>query len=516
MISFRNITTPSAKKSTPFVPKETRERFSSKAFLELTPNELICELDAFLIGDSKEEVSVAALYPGSNTLKQYIESRYKKKINWYQATIDDLQFILSKLGVDFAAEINRLLASGFDNDTLIPKVVSHIVRYGIAEKTSDIHFEPRRNNVSVRFRLDGILHRVLTIPTDKYPAIVTRLKILANLKTDESRKPQDGRIELGGSEETSSLRVSIMPTLFGEKIVLRLLDESNAIFELDNLGFSEKHKEIIFNNIDKPFGMIVASGPTGSGKTTTLYALLRLLNKEGLNISTLEDPIEFSLENVNQTQIASDMGFSFASGLRTLLRQDPDIILVGEIRDHETISMASNAAMTGHLVFTSMHTNDAPSAFSRFIDMGVDDFMVASIVNLVIAQRLVRKVCQSCKKKVSLDSLLIKKLLKRKDIVSALEKREKGLSQKLSELKFAKGKGCDACLNSGYRDRIGIFELLDMNKSLHDLILTHTSSDKLRETAEKDGFESMLIDGVNKVFSGDTTFEEVLRTTKNL
>jgi len=267
----------------------------------------------------------------------------------------------------------------------------------LERKASDIHIEPTRGTTIVRLRIDGRLHEIFRLSETLHTTAIARLKVLANLKIDESRLPQDGRIEQDNTGV--SFRVSIVPTLYGEKAVLRLLTDSNKDLDMDVLGFSKKQQEIIMRNIDKPYGMIVASGPTGSGKTTTLYALVSKLMKADLNISTLEDPIEYALSGVNQIQVNTRIGLTFASGLRSLLRQDPDIIMIGEIRDIETMSMATNAALTGHLVFATMHTNDAPSALTRFLEMKVEDFVVASIVNLIVAQRLVRRICRNCKEK---------------------------------------------------------------------------------------------------------------------
>lgn len=502
-------------KNYPPIPDEMQEILENGSLFSLSPKQLISEFEAFVIEKDDRHAKIAAIDPGRSALRRYAKQVISPNIEWYQATKKDLGSVLRRQQIDFREEIGTLLSSYFDDETTVPKLVDYIIQYAFAEGASDIHIEPKRNDASVRFRMDGILHSVLSVPLHKYPAVVTRFKILANLKTDESRRPQDGRIEPEGFSG-SSLRVSTMPTLYGEKIVLRVLNESNTILEPSGLGFSPEQERIIQRNIDKPFGMIVASGPTGSGKTTTLYALLQLLKKDDINIATLEDPIEFALDKVNQTQVNPELDFSFASGLRSLLRQDPDVILVGEIRDHETISMAANASMTGHLVLTSMHTNDAASAFSRFLEMGVDDFMVASVVNLVIAQRLVRKLCPACKKNQPLDPVIVEKIRERKDLMDALEKKERGLSEKVSQLSFETAVGCERCLKTGYSGRIGIFELLEMNKPIHDLILSQAPADEIQHEAERtSGFSSMMTDGIEKVFTGHTTFNEVLRATRS-
>src|SRR3989344_55800 len=311
----------------------------------------------------------------------------------------------------------------------------------------------------------------------------------------------------------TSIRISTAPTLYGEKAALRIMDDSHKNLTLANLGFSQAHEELLRRNAEKPFGMIVTSGPTGSGKTTTLYGLLNLLKKDDINISTLEDPVEFAVNGVNQIQVNPRFDLTFASGLRSLLRQDPDVIMVGEIRDSETVVMAANAALTGHLVLTTIHTNDAPSVFTRFLEMKVEDFVVSSIVNLVIAQRLLRKVCDGCGKEGKISPAVLKKIEERKDVVFELESR--GInSNSLKTKKLRSGKGCDFCLGTGYRDRIGIFELLEPNQKMCDLVLEHASADKIRDAARESGFRDIIADGIGKILEGKTTFEEVLRTTR--
>ncbi|MDB9944467.1 GspE/PulE family protein, partial [bacterium] len=382
---------------------------------KLTPTNLLLEFGAVVLGKKDNQTVIGAQNPALPELKQFLKQHYPGSITIHQISKKE-QFDAIRSGVvDFRKEIEDLLVSDLGEDTRIPRLVTLLIHFAIREKVSDIHIESGRHESHVRFRLDGVLHEVATLPATMHTPVVARIKILANLKTDETRRPQDGRFEAEGCDDIS-LRVSVMPTLYGEKVVMRILNESNGVPSLDELGFSEEQKEIITRNMGKPYGMILASGPTGSGKTTTLYSLVRLLNVNDINIATLEDPIESGLEGVNQTQVNPDLHFSFANGLRALLRQDPDVILVGEIRDEETINMAAHASMTGHLVLTSLHTNDAASAFSRFMEMGVDNFMASSVVNLVIAQRLVRGLCPHCAKEAKLDPIIIKKIKDRKDL----------------------------------------------------------------------------------------------------
>lgn len=389
-----------------------------------------------------------------------------------------------------------------------------MIARAIEGRASDIHIEPSREGATVRLRVDGALQPFLELPREIYYAIMARLKILASLKTDEARRPQNGRIELD-RYAASSVRISTIPTLHGEKAVLRILENSEPRdFSLDRLGFSAVHQELIARAIQKPFGMIVSSGPTGSGKTTTLYGLINLLPKNDINISTLEDPIEYSLAGVTQMQVNPAIGLTFASGLRALLRQDPDVMMVGEIRDSETAVIAANAALTGHLVFTTLHTNDAPSAFMRLLEMRIDDFVTASIANLVIAQRLVRRVCDHCATMRMPDPAIIKKMSEYRDLVKALITLGKD-SHEFTRTELKIGAGCRRCMNTGYLGRIGIFEILELNKQVHDLILAHASAETMKATCEETGFRDMASDGMAKVVAGVTTLEELLRVTKS-
>lgn len=492
---------------------DTKNFILREEFLKIFPPELIKEYRAFVFDENEREIKMAAVDLKNSELKNYVKENFKKKVEWFLASEEDIKNILENHKPNIFAEVKILAETASEANDNVTRIVDIIFRQAIERKASDIHIEPLRKETAVRFRVDGVLHRIFTLPKSIHQAIIARLKIMANLKIDEYRRPQDGRIE---PEEfpTVSLRVSVMPTLFGEKIALRVLDEASKSVSIDELGLSQKQKEIILENIEKPFGMIVVSGPTGSGKTTTLYSILQLLRKEGVNISTLEDPVEYTLTGVNQVQIDPRFGITFAAGLRALLRQDPDIIMVGEIRDSETAIMAANAAMTGHLVFTTIHTNDASSVFARMLEMKVEDFVLASTINLVIAQRLVRRICQNCVTEKKLEPVILKKIKERKDVLEALEQREKGLSKKIDQLKFKVGQGCEKCLFTGYSGRIGIFEILTPTKEIHDAILVHSPTEKIEEIAKRQGFESMVSDGIKKIFDGITTFEEVLRVTK--
>jgi type II secretory ATPase GspE/PulE/Tfp pilus assembly ATPase PilB-like protein len=484
-----------------------------RALFELIPAEVIRELRAFICERGESEITVAAVSPENSLCAEYLKKNFTEKVTWLHLPQKEFSAIMNDSVVDFKKEISRLLITETETNGNVALLVEYIIRYALLEKASDIHVEPGRTETSVRFRKDGMLHYVFTFPKKLHSAVIARFKILANAKIDEYRRPQDGRIEIADIPDVS-FRVSFIPTLHGEKIALRILDDSGQALSLNDLGFSKTQEKILLENIEKPFGMIITSGPTGSGKTTTLYALLQTLKNDSINISTLEDPVEFSLAGVNQMQINPRLDISFAAGLRAFLRQDPDVIMVGEIRDTETMEMSANAAMTGHMVLTTIHTNDAPSAFVRFLEMGVDDFVLTSIVNLIIAQRLVRRICDKCAKNISLDKAIYEKIHTRRDITDALFESGIGVISELADRKFRKGTGCDACMHTGYKGRMGIYELLLPTKEVRELILKHASAEEIRKAAKKEGFEDMVTDGIKKALNGQTTIEEILRVTR--
>lgn len=498
--------------SYPVLTEEMKKSTPNKECLSLIPDELVREFKAFVLDKGEKAVTIAAVDPDNQTLRRFTADRFGDAVSWFRASDEDIANVLRNYPRDFKAEITSLMEKNVGTNGYTTAVVERLIQYAIQENASDVHIEPTKNETVVRFRVDGILHKVLSFPKDTHQPIVARLKIIANLKIDEYRRPQDGRIEPEGLSNTS-LRISTVPTLYGEKVALRLLDDSHENFDVARLGFSKEQVEILRRNIEKPFGMVVTSGPTGAGKTTTLYALMNLLEREGINISTLEDPIEYTLEQANQIQVNPRVGLTFTSGLRSLLRQDPDVIMVGEIRDTDTVGMAANAALTGHLVFTTIHTNDASSVLTRFLEMEVEDFVVSTIINLVIAQRLVRKVCDGCGKAEKISPAILKKIEERADVVSELSSRGMSINS-LKTKKFRSGKGCDFCLGTGYRDRIGIFELLEPNQKMCDLVLEHASADKIRAVARESGLRDIISDGIGKILEGKTTFEEVLRTTR--
>jgi len=399
----------------------------------------------------------------------------------------------------------------------IIKIVDTLLKHAILQQASDIHIEPLEKEVIVRYRIDGILHDAMTLPHKLHSGIIARIKVLSNLKLDEHRLPQDGRFNIKTEDYKISFRVSMLPVYDGEKAVLRLLPEDAKGLTLENLGFRDRALEKVHRNIKKPNGMILVTGPTGCGKTTTLYTIMDILNEPGVNISTVEDPIEYRMTRINQTQVKPKIGLTFVNGLRALVRQDPDIIMVGEIRDSETAGLAINAALTGHLVFSTLHTNSAAGSFSRLIDMKAEPFLISSTANLIIAQRLVRKIYPDTKQKYILSSDEIKSLSKEIDLEKILQilKNEKIIKPKddWNNIEFYKPGKSNDCPD-GYKGRIGIYEVLEVNETIKNIIIKEAPTNEIEAQAKKDGMITMLEDGFIKAVQGITSIEEVLRVTK--
>lgn len=404
----------------------------------------------------------------------------------------------------------------------IIRIVDTLLKHAILQSASDIHIEPLEKEVIVRYRIDGVLHDAMTLPKDVASGIVARIKVLSNLKLDEHRLPQDGRFKIEKEDYKISFRVSILPIFDGEKIVMRLLDESSHGLTLEKMGLTGEPLEKVRREIAKPNGIILVTGPTGSGKTTTLYTAMDILNTADVNISTVEDPVEYRMPRVNQTQINPKIGMTFAAALRALLRQDPDIIMVGEIRDQETLEIALHAAMTGHLVLSTLHTNSAAATLPRMLDMGAEPFLIASTVNVIVAQRLVRRLCVDCRKSYRLDSKEVESLGKSYDLESLFEflKKDPSLKKAMAEVKsfedieFFQAVGCEQCGSEGYRGRIGIYEVLEMDTDIRKLVTQSATSEALETKARENGMATMVEDGFSKIVQGVTTIEEVLRVTK--
>ncbi|MFA6183865.1 MAG: ATPase, T2SS/T4P/T4SS family [Parcubacteria group bacterium] len=407
-------------------------------------------------------------------------------------------------------------------DLPVIRVVDTLIKHAILESASDIHIEPDEKEVRVRYRIDGILHDAMTLPRKIMSGIIARIKVLANLKLDEHRLPQDGRFKIINDEYKISFRVNILPIFDGEKVVMRLLDETSKGLTLEKMGLQGEALEIVHREVTKPNGMILVTGPTGSGKTTTLYTIMDILNTPTVNISTVEDPVEYRMPRVNQTQINSKIGLTFAASLRALLRQDPDIIMVGEIRDEETMEIAMHAAMTGHLVLSTLHTNSAAGTLPRLLDMGAEPFLVASTTNVVIAQRLVRKLCNECKTEYNLEKKEVETLEKNFDTKKMLEMLSKvdHLKDKVDAkkgweaIKFYKPKGCKRCNDEGYKGRMGIYEVLEINSEIEKLITQAASAETIEKKASEMGVLTMIEDGFIRAAEGTTSIEEILRVTK--
>jgi type IV pilus assembly protein PilB len=411
-------------------------------------------------------------------------------------------FDLGEEEIDFGADdedVNVLELERASEDAPVVRLVNVILLNAIRKGASDIHVEPYEKKLRVRYRVDGVLHEEMTPPTKLKNAISSRIKIMSQLDIAERRLPQDGRIKLKlGKDREMDFRVSVLPSMWGEKIVLRLLDKSNLQLDMTKLGFDEKPLKDFKWAISQPWGMVLVTGPTGSGKTTTLYSALTDLNQPDVNISTAEDPVEYNLYGINQVQMHDEIGLNFAMALRAFLRQDPDIVMVGEIRDFETAEIAVKAALTGHLVLSTLHTNDAPATISRLLNMGVEPFLITASVNLVLAQRLARKICVDCRQPVHIEQ-------------DAL--RDLGFTEEQLHHTIYKGAGCNTCSGSGYKGRIALYEVMRFDESLKEMVLQGASSAELKAAAIKGGMNTLRISGIQKVIEGMTTTEEILRVT---
>ncbi len=446
-----------------------------------------------------EDVSVEVVMASPQGIQHAIDQLYVR-IRKQQETKDvigDLHFFAeADEGDEGMVDMTKAQA---DQDAPIIKLVNLMISEAMKERATDIHVEPREDHVQVRYRIDGVLSEVMRPPKNAHNGIVTRFKIISKLNIAEKRLPQDGRFTIRAKDREVDVRVSILPTVNGEKVVLRLLDKGSFGFSLSTLGFEDQHYKIFKRNIIKPYGMIIVSGPTGSGKSTTLYSSLREIMSIDDNITTVEDPVEYQLDGINQVQVKPKIGLTFASTLRSILRQDPDRLLIGEIRDEETADIAIKFSLTGHLVFSTVHANDAPSTVTRLIDIGVPPFLAGSSLLLVMAQRLVRTICPHCKeeytpKQTELDYLDLK-------------------PEDVEGVQFYQGRGCVHCRDTGYRGRSGIFELLQVTPEVRRLIFDNASQDEIRDMAFEQGMETLRVHGISKAKRGMTTLAEVLRVT---
>lgn len=432
----------------------------------------------------------------------------------YYCTPSALEELLALYRSDLAGKVKTLIAE-LKADPLkeanIVSLVDAFMEYAYDNRASDIHIEPQKNRVIVRFRIDGIMHEVAAYEKELHEKIISRLKIMSRLRTDEHGAPQDGRFLFESGTIAFDVRISIVPVTDGENAVMRLLTDRYDDFGLENLGFSPENLAKVQRAIAKAYGMILAVGPTGSGKTTTLYAILQVLNKPEVHIMTIEDPVEYDMDHIQQIQANPKKDLTFANGLRSIVRQDPNVIMVGEIRDEETAGIAVSAAMTGHVLLSTLHANDAPTAFPRLMELHVEPFLVASALNLVVAVRLVRKICAQCKTEYRLAPEEITLLSHEKKLLAHLI--EYGKNADIAQIPFYKGAGCAACGTTGYKGRIGIMEVLEVTDELRPLITQKSSADMIAAQAVKDGMVSLLGDGAMKIIKGETTLSEVIRTT---
>jgi type IV pilus assembly protein PilB len=441
----------------------------------------------------------------NTVLKQYknLEIETKKALEQIKKDKKEPESSLSQEG--------SLTPPVIPDEAPVIKMVLVILRHAVEGSASDIHIEPARDRLNIRFRQDGILHLSLFLPLSVHLAIASRIKILANLKIDENRKPQDGRFSTTINGKEIDFRVATFPTLHGEKVEIRVLDPAEGLKEFDKMGFSPRNADLVQKALKMPYGLILVTGPTGSGKTTTLYGLMRVLNKETVNVVTIEDPVEYSISGVNQSQIKPDIGYTFAEGLRQILRQDPNVIMVGEVRDEETASLVINAALTGHIVLSTLHTNSATGVIPRLIDMGVRPFLIPSTLRIVIAQRLIRGLCPKCRKKVP-PSEKVRKYIS--EVLKTVPPSRKSEFNVADPMHIYEANGCEACGFKGYKGRNALFEVMPVTDELIDTILKNPAESLILKIAQKQGMLTMAQEGILKVLHGQTTVDEIVRVTQ--
>jgi len=490
--------------------------------LRLLPEDLARQKRTILFGrEADGRISAAMEDPGNLENVEFLERYLKTKISPYLASESDLNKGFSLYGRHLSEEFKKIIEANISeslrlgrqgaeaaSEVPIVAIVDNLIGYAYSSRASDIHVEVFEDYILVRFRIDGVLREIIRMPKEVHAAIVARIKLLAGLKIDEHYKPQDGRFRHKVGSDVLDMRVAVMPTYYGEKVEMRLLPATQRPLSLEELGILEDTAAIVRDNIKKSYGMVLVCGPTGSGKTTTLYSILGLLNRPEVNIVTIEDPVEYNIQYVNHTQINPAAGITFANGLRAILRQDPNVIMVGEIRDAETAEISVQSALTGHLVLSSLHTNDAPTAVPRLFDMNIPNFLVSAVLNAVLAQRLVRKICAAC----------IYSLAPSPEVIEILRQqmKELGLEEKFQPPKLIfEGKGCPACGGTGYRGRLGIFEILNVSEPIRQIIVSQDFSlDLLKREAQKEGMITMFEDGLRKVERGLTTVDEILRVIR--
>lgn len=515
--------------------------------LKLIPERIARQYNAVVFDTDKKGAKFLAMEdPDDIQAINFLQKQLGTNIKVYIAPASMVQAALGQYRGNINNELTKVISaedlqdtsedvdeSDVAEDSPIAQTVNIIIEYGIKSGASDIHIEPREDYVVVRYRIDGMLREANKLPRKVLGALVSRIKILSNLKIDEHRAPQDGRFKIEASGQVYALRVSTLPIVDGEKVVMRILNESSKAADFEELGFWGGALTVLKLAIVQPHGMVLVTGPTGSGKSTTLFSVLSMLNTPGVNISTVEDPVEYRIAGVNQTQVNPVAGMTFSSGLRALLRQDPNIIMVGEVRDGETAELAVQAALTGHLVFSTLHTNNAATCLPRLLDMNVEPFLIASTVRAVVGQRLVRRLCVDCREEVSPDAATLKQLeksfgveefggfkklheLEQAALKDGIGKNNTTLSStpsSITKLWKAHQDGCDNCSHSGYKGRIGIYEVLNNSENVQKLIVGNSTSEDIQRAAIQEGMLTMQLDGLVKALRGETTLEEILRVT---
>lgn len=490
----------------------------NREILTILPEIVAKKQKAIIFNQDKEGIKIALNQPENLEIREFIERKTGQKVIPYYATQRDITESLKYYRKGIKKEFEEIIKKSLEEIQKIQekptaeplpviKAIDLILNYGYDNRASDIHIEPYVKETVLRYRIDGILYDVLTLPKILHDFLVARIKILTKLRTDIHDAPQDGHFSFKVPSEKVDVRVSVVPIEEGEKVVLRLLSERARRFALEDLGLELNELKVIRKNIKRPFGMVLISGPTGCGKTTTLYAIAKILNTREVNICTIEDPIEYDIEGINQIQVNPKTGLTFSKGLRTIIRQDPDIIMIGEIRDTETASLAVNSAMTGHLVLSTFHATDSPTTLPRLLDMDIEPFLLTTSLNLVIAQRLVRKICPKCIESYEMPFSKLSQLLG-KDLAVRFPKT------KADKARLFQGRGCRLCQEGGYLGRIGIFEVLEIKDQIKQLIMKKANASLIKAAAQGLGMRTMIEDGVNKIERGITTLEEVLRVTQ--
>lgn len=538
----------------PFTELNTKE--IKREVLRLIPERIARQYGVVLFGVEEDGTKLLAMEdPDDIQAVNFLQKQLGDQIKVHLATSSNVQAALDQYRGNIAGELTKVISpedeeevadeeiseEDLAEDSPIAQTVNLLIEYAVRAGASDVHIEPRENYVIVRYRVDGILREANKLPKKVHGALVSRIKILSNLKIDERRAPQDGRFKIQVGAELYALRVSTLPITEGEKVVMRILNESSQAATLEDLGYWGSALENINQAITQPHGMILVTGPTGSGKSTSLFSILSLLNKPSVNISTVEDPVEYKIPGANQTQLNPKAGMTFATGLRALLRQDPNIIMVGEIRDSETAGLAVQAALTGHLVFATLHTNNAATCLPRLLDMGIEPFLIASTVRAVVGQRLVRRLCLDCREVIEPDAATLKQIaeifgtdqqgvmkrvhqLEEQALEGGIGKANAGKSKastselsttesRITHLWHAHDEGCESCGHTGYKGRMGIYEVLSSSTDIQRLIVANATSDAIQEQAIKEGMITMQVDGFIKALRGQTTIEEILRVT---